>query len=296
MLTTNDALNPGWRTIRLNGGKPIKPADGPEPGADAPTVDVNFLLPSPPILFVPDGQAPPPIPFHLHFHSSAILPLSTFSDPKECTFTIRLMRVATMMIGCEKEVRRMEIPSTVEIWQEGGPRMTLGEPEPPVRTSNSRRPSSSGNATGSGGERRRSFTDRRPSFLKRKTSMSASPADNEHGLVRQISNAPGEPSISEEQARQAAEPPSILTPLSLEATDVHLLGQLTIKTPDNGTLHVKNLTQSFMTPEVGISYLIEVGLRPKTGAVKEAFGHVWGGGIVEVVLDHRHQAHSPTQA
>jgi hypothetical protein len=42
-----------------------------------------------------------------------------------------------------------------------------------------------------------------------------------------------------------------------------------------------------MTPEIGITYVLEVGLQPHAGSVKEAFKHVWGGGMVEIVLGAR---------
>lgn len=42
-----------------------------------------------------------------------------------------------------------------------------------------------------------------------------------------------------------------------------------------------------MTPEIGITYVLEVGIQPNTGSVKEAFKHVWGGGLIEVVLGSR---------
>ena len=85
---------------------------------------------------------------------------------------------------------------------------------------------------------------------------------------------------------------SLLTPLSLSSTDVHLLGQLTIHSPgsnSNSSTHdyIKRLTQSFMTPEIGVTYVMEIGLQPRSGSVKEAFKHVWGGGLVEVVLGAR---------
>jgi hypothetical protein len=44
---------------------------------------------------------------------------------------------------------------------------------------------------------------------------------------------------------------------------------------------------SFQTPELGVSYVLEIGISPKKGAVKEAFNHVWGGGLIEVVLGPR---------
>jgi hypothetical protein len=47
------------------------------------------------------------------------------------------------------------------------------------------------------------------------------------------------------------------------------------------------MVQSFNTPDIGITYVLEVGIQPKRGAVKEAFEHLWGGGIVEVVLGNR---------
>jgi hypothetical protein len=81
-LTVDDALNPGWRTTRLHGGGPwhklaIQAQDGDG-------VEAALFLPSPPILYVSaPGADPPPIPFHLQFHSPQSLPLSTFSDPWE---------------------------------------------------------------------------------------------------------------------------------------------------------------------------------------------------------------------
>jgi len=268
----------------LNGGKAVKPADAPEDAPELPGVSVSLLLPSPPILFIPDGGEPPIIPFHLHFYSEATLPLATFSDPKECTFIIRFMRVASMRIGREKEIRRMEVPSTVEIWQEGGPHLVLGADRDKTFTKPaSARPGPSGEA---GSARRRSFNsfaDRRPSFLKRKPSN----AENDTSLTRQATNQPSEAVIVEDETPE--EPPSILVPLGLGATDVHLLGQLKVNLPQNGPSVLRNLVQSFMSPEIGISYVLEIGLQPKNGAVKEAFGHVWGGGLVEVVLGHRNR-------
>ncbi len=79
-----------------------------------------------------------------------------------------------------------------------------------------------------------------------------------------------------------------MAPLSLDATDVHLLGQLTISPSTIGPLStVRGLVQSFSTPEISISYVLEVGLQPKKGAVREAFNHIWGGGLIEVVLGSR---------
>jgi hypothetical protein len=266
----------------LNGGKAIKPADAPADAPELPGVSVSLLLPSPPILFIPDGGDPPPIPFHLHFHSVSTLPLAMFSDPKECTFVVRFMRVASMRIGAEKEIRRMEVPSTVEIWQEGGPRLVLSEDRDKAFTKPApQRPNPSGE---SGSGRRRSFNsfaDRRPSFLRRKPT-----AENDASLTRQATNTQNEASIAED-GPPVDETPSILVPLAMGATDVHLLGQVKLNLPQNGPSILRNLIQSFMAPEIGISYVLEIGLQPKNGAIKEAFGHVWGGGLIEVVLGHR---------
>ena len=245
---------------------------------------MTLLLPSPPILFIPDGGEPPPIPFHLHFHSESTLPLATFSDPKECAFIIRFMRVASMRIGREKEIRRMEVPSTVEIWQEGGPHLHLGEDrDKSFSKSPPPKPATTGEASSG---RRRSFADRRPSFLKRKST-----ADNDASLTRQLTNVPSEAVIAEDPPVNE-EPPSILVPLAMGATDVHLLGQIKLNLPQSGPSILRNLVQSFMAPEIGISYVLEIGLQPKNGAVKEAFGHVWGGGLIEVVLGHRNRGAS----
>ena len=288
-LTTDDALNPGWRTIRLNGGAPTKTSDN-TPNT-APGVEVTLLLPSPPILFIPHNTEPPPIPFHLHFHSESTLPLAIFSDPKECTFIIRLMRVASMRIGTEKEIRRMEIASKVEIWQEGGDRHRLGEDRehangPGDARNGARRPRAAG-GSGGGTDRHRTLSDRGNSFLRRHSSTSnESETNTTNALACVVSNAPGEPPISEEEPPRPSSPP-LLVPLSLDATDVHLLGQLTLNLPQNGPMLLRMLVQSFMCPEIGVSYVLEVGLQPKNGAVKEAFTHVWGGGLIEVVLGHR---------
>jgi hypothetical protein len=78
-----------------------------------------------------------------------------------------------------------------------------------------------------------------------------------------------------------------VAPLSLSSTDVHFLGQLTISCPPSGPELLRRLVQSYMTPEIGVTYVLEVGLQPNAGSVKEAFKHVWGGGMVEVVLGAR---------
>lgn len=170
------------------------------------------------------------------------------------------------------------------IWQEGGERITLGEQ---VNRRTPARPTSSGS------ERRRSFSERRPSFLHRRTSGSTtgtSPSEPDSLLARQVSNLPVEPSISEEPAETPQTP--VREPLSLDATDVHLFGQLTIDLPNQTPTMYRTLIQSYQTPEVGISYVIEVGLQPKQGAIKEAFSHIWGGGLIEVVLGHRTDHHA----
>jgi len=74
----------------------------------------------------------------------------------------------------------------------------------------------------------------------------------------------------------------VVAPLSLDATDVHLLGELTIDVKAGPDMH-RRLLQSFQTPEIGVSYVLEVGLQPNKGSVREAFEHVWGGGLIEVV-------------
>lgn len=363
-------MNPGWRTIKLHGGDPTKPATQPVANP-AQGVDVSLLLPSPPIVYVPWGGQAPPIPFHLHFHSSLPHALATFSDPSQCHFVIRLMRVATMRIGTEREIRRMEVPAKVEIWQEGGPRIVLGDPHasangtgPASRVqsttaSQPSAPTASGSGSGSGvsttsptattgsSARRPSTTGgetRRQSFLRR---LSIGSESRESTLQRQNSNvSPATPvapvaelpetSIAADASSTAAATPgpttttstplapipdeedptapaplgtgsgtapsteshsqsqsqSPLAPLSLSSTDVHFLGQLTISYPASGPELLRRLVQSFMTPEIGITYVLEVGLQPNGGSVKEAFKHVWGGGMVEIVLGARPDSES----
>lgn len=353
-LTTDDAMNPGWRTVKLHGGDPTKPVTTPAEG-----VDVTLLLPSPPIVYVPWGGQAPPIPFHLHFHSSLTHALSTFSDPKQSQFVIRLMRVATMRIGTEREIRRMEVPAKVEIWQEGGPKIVLSDPRASaggthgtsshtnetaatptapatsttsptasttVGTSASTSPST-GTGTGgrrpsaSGGEtRRQSFlrrlsigSDSREPPLQRQTSNVApasatpvttvtelpepttitSPATSSPVTLGQSPvpvsriNSTLPPIPDEDSNGTVPDTESPLAPLSLSSTDVHFLGQLTITYPATGPELLRRLVQSFMTPEIGITYVLEVGLQPHAGSVKEAFKHVWGGGMVEIVLGAR---------
>ncbi|GFZ50340.1 hypothetical protein JCM24511_08097 [Saitozyma sp. JCM 24511] len=81
--------------------------------------------------------------------------------------------------------------------------------------------------------------------------------------------------------------PSAFTPLALGSTDVHLLGQLTIEARCGGNKIVPKMIQSFQTPELSVSYSLEIGIRPRNGTVKEAFKHVWGGGLIEVVVGSR---------
>jgi len=288
------------------------------------------------------------------------------------------MRVATLRIGTEKEIRRMEIPSKIEIWQEGGARVALGnegsvggggvsvrvidpgpapppafahrDPEagssrenvsvsadeaeggavdedqqvevsqtappairptptintalstpPPARpmtlSPTSAAPTSPGSPSGAGEGSGR----RRLSFLRRRSSSIVSPTQSSQpdpSISRILSNIP--PSISESAdpgaapsapiADPAPEPVAqavLFAPLSHGATDVHLLGELTIPHKITGTDVVRRMVQSFNTPDIGITYVLEVGIQPKRGAVKEAFEHLWGGGIVEVVLGNK---------
>jgi len=318
-LTTDDAMNPGWRTIKLHGGDPAKPETTTTPQQG---VSATLLLPSPPIVYIPWGADPPPIPFHIHFHSSLTHALATFSDPAQSNFVIRLMRVATMRIGAEREIRRMEVPAKVEIWQEGGPRIVLGEQpkmtvaslvssvvnggsassSTPSTSTNNRRPSVGG------GERRKSFLRRLS--LDRTQSRDAEPLQRQQSNVppavpvvpeesevptsgeevsAESSEAPIEPRLSSSSnghEEPSATPPPV-APLALSSTDVHFLGQLTISFPASGPELLRRLVQSFMTPEIGITYVLEVGIQPNTGSVKEAFKHVWGGGLIEVVLGSR---------
>ncbi|KAK4689759.1 hypothetical protein P7C73_g334, partial [Tremellales sp. Uapishka_1] len=238
-LTTTDALNPGWRTIKLHGGNPI--VKGNKTAISGPGVDATILLPSPPIVFIAHGAKPPPIPFHLHFHSTLPLPLQTFSDPHQCTFVVRLMRCASMKVGLDREVRRIEIPSKVEVWQDGAERIALGN-----------------------------------TYLTRTQLVHRTSDTRGFGIGRRRLSEVVETTTPVEPSRHA-----------LSDTDVHLHGLMTIDLPTNGPETLKRLIQSFQTPEITITYVIEVGIAPRSGAVKEAFAHMWGGGIVEVVLGAR---------
>ncbi|WVQ78493.1 hypothetical protein IAT38_000579 [Cryptococcus sp. DSM 104549] len=314
-LTLDDPLNPGWRTIRLHGGEPLPKS----PSTDS--IQVSLLLPSPPILFVTPGQPPPPIPFHLHFHCPLALPLKTFSDPRECTFVVRMQRVASIRIGAEKEVRRSELPSRVELWEDGGEVIVLGDVArerhareherrasasasavPAAGGSPLRRTSTGGSASGEGKKRAFSFSDRRPSFsLRRRSSgqqgASASSSSSTAPTTIPSSSPPAVSSIMEHQPLSLSptgtptpnDPPSSsassLNVVPLSTTDVHLHGILQLANTYASSPEMKRkMTQSFTTPEIGLSYVLEVGIQPQTGAVKEAFGHVWGGGLVEVVI------------
>jgi hypothetical protein len=84
-----------------------------------------------------------------------------------------------------------------------------------------------------------------------------------------------------------ADGPNIFTPVPVGCTDIHLLGHLTITPKITGTDVARRMVQSFNTPDIGITYVLEVGIQPKVGAIRENFDHVWGGGIVEVVLAPR---------
>ncbi|WVQ98993.1 hypothetical protein IAU59_006125 [Kwoniella sp. CBS 9459] len=348
-LTWDDALNPGWRRIDLGGGKPISKASllhAPAVLRDAgPGVSVSLLLPSPPILFIPNSDEFPTFPFHLHFHSELPHPLATFSDPTQSRFVIRLTRVALMRVGLERETRRLEIPTKVQLWQEGGERMTLDVLGQGVVTDNDSRPSTTGNGASEstqGGsaissshageshmlnplrrysssgsttsERRRSFSLgdrlRRRGSVTSQTSTATTTAGNAAGNSGPLSpsSLPNSipPMIQEEHAEHddpELEPhspstqghPSTrspLAPLSLSSTDVHLQGCIQIDTCARSHSDIlRRLIQSFATPELTLTYVVEVTIFPNKGAVKEAFGHIWGGGIVEVVLgkDVRHR-------
>ncbi|OCF36382.1 hypothetical protein I316_01629 [Kwoniella heveanensis BCC8398] len=350
-LTWDDALNPGWRKIDLGGGKPTSKSSflhAPAAIRDAgPGVNVSLLLPSPPILFIPTSNEFPTFPFHLHFHSELPHPLATFSDPTQSRFVIRLTRVALMRVGLERETRRLEIPTKVQLWQEGGERMTLDITGQGVVTDSERSASAAGNgsseATGQDGSaissspageshipnplRRYSSSgsgtsDRRRSFslgdrLRRRGSSSSqastatataaatagplSPSSlptslppiiqeehaehDESQLSSSFSSSTPPISQSQNQAQSQSSNRSPLAPLSLSSTDVHLQGCIQIDTCTKSHADVlRRLIQSFATPELTLTYVVEVTIFPKKGAVKEAFGHVWGGGIVEVVL------------
>jgi len=225
-----------------------------------------------------------------------------------------------MRIGAEREIRRMEVPAKVEIWQEGGPRIVLGEqPKMTVASlvSSVVNGGSASSSTPSTSTRRPSVggTERRKSFLRR-LSLDRTQSRDAEPLQRQQSNVPpavpvvpeesevpastegvaAEPSEGSSEARlssssnghedPSATPPPV-APLALSSTDVHFLGQLTISFPASGPELLRRLVQSFMTPEIGITYVLEVGIQPNTGSVKEAFKHVWGGGLIEVVLGAR---------
>ena len=225
-----------------------------------------------------------------------------------------------MRIGAEREIRRMEVPAKVEIWQEGGPRIVLGEqPKMTVASlvSSVVNGGSTSSTTPSTSTRRPSVggAERRKSFLRR-LSLDRTQSRETEPLQRQQSNVPSavpvvpeEPEVSaptdgvtaesseaSSEARlssssngheePSATPPPV-APLALSSTDVHFLGQLTIQFPSSGPELLRRLVQSFMAPEIGITYVLEVGIQPNSGSVKEAFKHVWGGGLIEVVLGAR---------
>ena len=244
----------------------------------------------------------------------------------------------------------MEIPSVVEIWQEGGPRARIGDsvggggsvagftlvpgqeelhpmeergsengegdagdgvsggvqhiqteavpatPPQPIGTSpaSTTGPSATASPTSPDSTTGR----RRLSFLRRRSSdVSTSPTTHTSPLARVLSNIPsipettafasssGDPSSSlPSAAPEPAEGPNIFTPVPVGCTDIHLLGHLTITPKITGTDVARRMVQSFNTPDIGITYVLEVGIQPKVGAIRENFDHVWGGGIVEIVL------------
>lgn len=253
----------------------------------------------------------------------------------------------------------MEIPSVVEIWQEGGPRGRIGDavgaggsvagfrvseapttavegegglaggagagatgaddhgqgaeaqampvtplgtsvPLPPVAPTSPTTTTTTTSPTSPAAS-----TDRRRlSFLRRRSTTDAHPSP----LARVLSNippihehdAPGSSATATAtgagtDADQGTHPggappgapapePSIFTPVAPGCTDMHILGQLTISPKISGTEVARRMVQSFNTPDIGITYVLEIGIQPRPGAVREAFDHVWGGGIVEVVL------------
>ncbi|WVW82768.1 hypothetical protein I302_104779 [Kwoniella bestiolae CBS 10118] len=341
-LTSDDPLNPGWRTLELNGGKPKSKNNLPVPsGTEGPGIEVSLLLPSPPILFLPSqGQGDlPTFPFHLHFHSTLPHVLSTFSNPEESKFVVRLTRVTIFRVGLEKEIRRIEIPTKAEVWQEGGERIMLGVENEQRRgsTANGRRESTgteglsssvptssnleggplrrfssagSTNAPESTGTRRKSLLgDRRGSFslLKRRGSTSSQTSSGGNGngntmLSPTTSNLPLPPIIDEDHPtheHDEGRPMNLgIAPVDMTSTEVHLKGLISLKPfpistsssaagagEDSRGIDIlrKLMVPSFIVPEITLTYVLEIGIEPRKGSVKENFGHVWGGGIVEVV-------------
>ena len=184
----------------------------------------------------------------------------------------------------------MDIKSCVEVWQDDGPRITLGT-EAASAAIGDDAVTNPTNATPNGGrrtastptpttERRRTLSDRRPSFLRRRETQPEPPEPPAQPTIVSI------PEVGEAPLPSVPETQPLFPPLPLDATDVHLLGQLQINPPNSGAMF-KSLVQSFSTPEVTITYVLEVGLQPNPGPVREAFGHVWGGGLIEVVLGAR---------
>ncbi|KAK6903239.1 hypothetical protein I203_108504 [Kwoniella mangroviensis CBS 8507] len=342
-LTSDDPLNPGWHTVGLNGGKPkIKTSLIIPAGAEGPGIEVNLLIPSPPILFLPSSGQLPSFPFHLHFHSTLPHVLSTFSNPRESKFVIRLTRVTIFRIGIEREIRRIEIPTRAEVWQEGGERIMLGV-EGMMNDENNRRrgstastvdrrdsisndtahglsssvPTSSNMVEGgplrrfsSAGSttttdhvntntRRKSLLgDRRGSLsglMKRRGSNSSQTPTGTLSSSPITSNLP--PTIDEDQIHHPQNDngdSSIgMVPVDMTSTEVHLKGLISLRpfsissaSSDDrrGTeLLRKLMVQSFIVPEMTLTYVLEIGIEPRRGSVKENFGHVWGGGVIEVV-------------
>ncbi|KAL7424208.1 hypothetical protein Q5752_001794 [Cryptotrichosporon argae] len=259
-LTLEDPMNPGWRTIRLKGGEAVSTSGSVSGAAPSPCmtpgVQVTLLVPSPPIVFIADPSAPPPLPFHLHVYSTSALPLATFSDPALATFTARLVRISVINFGTEKQYRRVEVPARAELWGEAGARVLCAQTPPELDPHAHVHPR----------------TPRSPHSILRRISS------DHHGHA--LSLRPS--SSSSTSAAAAALPAPALAARSLSATDVHLVGQLTLTAPTIGQLK-RQVVQSFHCRELVVGYVLEVAIRPKAGAVREAFGHVWGGGMVEVV-------------
>lgn len=354
----DDRLNPGWRTIPLNGG--LLPSD-PTP------IQACLVLPSPMILYIPVNTPPPTIPFHLHFyHPAGGSLLRDFTNPRESTIIVRLQRVATMRVDGGREVRKSEIPSQVLIWEDGGEKVDLGEVQKERREKEKekekkagrgkRRKASSGDGlaqvaaplpqTGGkeqDGGRRFSFMDGKVgSVFRRKSSIPSAPvstttsrtdrtlaaspwADHsplssspiaEHCLPSCVTNASstGERRDSHINASSitSASTSSTQSQLSGSATDIQMHGLLTLRfNPSSQSTDCANngqhldpfghdtrqpqgipaelkskLIQSFNTPEIAVTYIIQIGVQPKGSGEhggKAKDGHVWGGGLVEVV-------------
>ncbi|RXK42017.1 hypothetical protein M231_00738 [Tremella mesenterica] len=319
ILTSDDPLNPGWRTIPLRGGDPIRPSPSTSSSSTSNLgVQVSLLLPSPPIIFLHRQHESPPIPFHLHFHSSLSGPLEKLADPRQSRYIIRLVRVSSIRVGGgEREIRRTEIPTKVQLWKEGEAeedRVELG--------------SINAGVSGIRGWRRQSnvISERRRMFWSRigtnrssisnnvnpstnnNSSQIHSTMTNDMGNTRITTGESGPSNISQIQQQL----PTISTGINPESidnninqsrninqsnglsdvpetrTDIHLLGQIKIinSFPTPYSLYNLNtipnpLLPSFVTPEIGVSYVVEIGIEPKDHP--KVLNHVWGGGVMEVI-------------